>query len=285
MTFKNTLKLILPPVALRPLRFAKDRLLRPDNTLTYAPEGWDTSLPAGMGQGYDCREAVENECRDWEPRMEILRRRPLDLTRIFDDRNKTTQRLEDYNNFATFGYVLSLASLERQTLRVLDYGGCLGHYYLIARALLPDVVFDYHCKELPAMANEGKRVNPQVKWHTDDSCLSRPFDLIMFSIVLTYIRDWKTLLRRASGSTTRYLYIQEPAIERTPSYLSLQKFRGAAMLYQSFNKAELCEAVQSTGLRLIREFWFGEHIAIREAPEQSSYCGWLFEKPVTPQSS
>src|SRR5262245_16030084 len=125
MTFKNTLKLMMPPIAMRTLHFAKDRLLRPDNTLTYAPDGWDSSLPAAMAKGYDCREVVECECRDWEPRIEILRRGPLDLTRIFDDRNKTTQRLEDYNNFATFGYVLSLAALDKQPLRVLDYGGCL----------------------------------------------------------------------------------------------------------------------------------------------------------------
>ena len=37
-----------------------------------------------------------------------------------------------------FGYVLALAAAQQQRLTVLDYGGNLGDYFWLAKALVPD---------------------------------------------------------------------------------------------------------------------------------------------------
>ena len=281
MTWQNNLKLILPPVALKAFRSVRDHVKPPEKFLEYAPHGWNTRLPADAGPGYSFQKVIEIERSEYEPLMRQLRCGVLDLSSANPDKPASAQmqRLEDHNIYMSFAYVLALAVQNREHLRLLDYGGNLGYYYCIARLVTPHISLDYHCKELPAMAEQGRRLNPEVKWHTDDSCLDQEFDLTIFSGVLPYIQEWQTLLRRAAASTTRYLYIAfQPTIESVASYVAIQHFRGAAMLYQLINRREVSEVAQSLHLRVIREFWYGEHLPIRNAPEQPFYCGWLFEK-------
>ena len=70
-------------------------------------------------------------------------------------------------------YLLALTAHQKDAISVLDWGGALGHYYQIGRAVLPDVKIDFHCKEMPKLAAVGQRLNPEVHWYVDDSCLDR----------------------------------------------------------------------------------------------------------------
>jgi putative methyltransferase (TIGR04325 family) len=280
MTWKDYMESIMPPVALQSFRSIQDRIRTPTNSLTYAPGGWNTELPADA-VGNNQLELAEASYRKWGPIFSHLRRRPLSGTvgLLEDTANNPSKRIQRHNAYLAFAYVLALTAHRSSLPRVLDYGGNLGHYYWVGRVLLPDYSVDYHCKELPEIVEKGKQLIPEITWHVTDSCLDQPFDLLTFSAVLPYIADWQNLLRRAAASTRRFLYIAMlPTVEAVPAYVAIQKYRGATMLYQVLNKQDVTEFVHSTGLRLVQEFWFGQHLRIRSAPEQPSYCGWLFEK-------
>jgi hypothetical protein len=55
----------------------------------------------------------------------------------------------------TFGYVLVRAAYDKARTSVLDWGGSLGHYALMARALLPELPIDVTVKDLPELAGEA----------------------------------------------------------------------------------------------------------------------------------
>ncbi len=178
-----------------------------------------------------------------------------------------------------FGYVLALAAAQQQKLTVLDYGGNLGDYFWLAKALVPDVDLDYHCKELPRVAEAGRQITPAVTWHTDDACLARPHDLVMFSSSLQYLPGWQHTLRRAAQSARGYLFLSDvPAVRDVPSYVVTQRSGGMTNLQYHLNRSEIIDTVERAGLRLIREFAMGPHPPVANAPEQPTCRGWLFQR-------
>src|SRR4051794_3946086 len=54
--------------------------------------------------------------------------------------------IAEQNTLLAFAYSLSLASRRKDRMTVLDWGGGLGYFYFLSRALLPDdVEIEYHC--------------------------------------------------------------------------------------------------------------------------------------------
>jgi putative methyltransferase (TIGR04325 family) len=279
MTPKRFLKLFLPPIVLQ-IYHAIRRAVAPGAwQLVYTPHGWDTKLPAASASGYEFAGAIALERDGWAPFIRTIRSSYL---RLVTDRgsNPDIWRMAcDHNVFMTFGYVLALAAQGKDKLKILDYGGSLGPYYFISRALVPEVALEYHCKELPEMARAGQEFTPEVTWHTDDSCLEQRYDLVMFSASLQYIRDWQQVLQKASLASREYVYLtMVSVVERTPSFVVVQRHAGAQMLNQQLNKAELLSAIDRMGLRLIREFWVQDHPYVVNAPEQPSYYGCLLKR-------
>ena len=130
------------------------------------------------------------------------------------------------------------------------------------------------------MAEEGRKLSPNVNWHIDDACLSQSYDMVMFSGSLQVLENWDFLLRRATSAVRSYLFLlsQVSTVERVPSYVAVQRHRGVTMLHQQLKRARFLAIVQNTGLRLVGEFAMGEHPRIVNAPEQPSIRGWLFQR-------
>ncbi len=271
---KRALKAVLPPLAAELLR----PLLRRPAALTYAPEGWGTALPRQAAAGYGSPAVAAREREEREP---FLRRLMAGTATLVDPAvdGDAQASLARQNSAAIFGYVLARAAGVRTRLSILDYGGGLGEHYWIARAMLPGVELEYHCKELPAMAEIGMRLSPGVRWHRDDACLEGRYDVVMFSSSLQYLREWEAVLRRAAGAAEAYLYLANiPTVLRAPSYVAVQRLHGAVMPHQQFNRQAVLDAARAAGLALRREFHMGEHLSVAGAPEQPAYRGWLFGK-------
>ena len=167
-------------------------------------------------------------------------------------------------------------------MSVLDWGGGVGLFYLLSRALLPDEVeLDYHCKDLPALCSYGREALPQAHFHEDESCLERRYDLVLASSSLQYSENWSEVLQRLAGAAGSYLYLARvPVVLKCPSFVVLQRaYRyglGTEFLSWVFNRDELLEAASRSGTKLVREFVFGEKSAIRGTPEQDETRGFLF---------
>jgi putative methyltransferase (TIGR04325 family) len=163
---------------------------------------------------------------------------------------------------------------------VLDWGGALGHYAVIAQALFPSVTFDYSCRELPRMVQLGQRLNPAVHWFDSDGCLDRTYDLVMVNGSLQYIQDWREFLSRATAAvgTGQYFLLTRVPVVSGAGFVALQRVHGTTVLHQQINEGELLARMRDAGLQLVRELVVGDRPVILNAPEQCELKGWLFTR-------
>jgi putative methyltransferase (TIGR04325 family) len=247
--------------------------------LTYSPKGWDTDIPVGKNSGWDCNGVSLAEDKKWSVFCHAVSQTgPLGFSHEHTDLT-ITDNLSFHNVNISFGYVLACAARQKADLSILDYGGGLGHYYQLGKALLPDLHLHYSCKDYPRLAEVGKKLNPDIHWFTDDTCLKNVYDLVIISGSLQYIRQWQKFLRDAASATGDYLFLTRvPVVKKAFSFIAVQEAYGTRMLHQQFNRAELLHAIDDAGFTIIREFLAGDCPYIKNAPEQCDLRGWLLQK-------
>jgi putative methyltransferase (TIGR04325 family) len=189
-----------------------------------------------------------------------------------------------HNVALTWGYVLARAARGRDRLSVLDWGGGPGHYYVLARALVPEVPLEYHSRDLPRLVALGRDLLPEVEFRADDSCLERTYDLVLASDSLHYSEDVASLLARLARASARWLYVALlPVARSAPSFVVVQRpdAYGYATEYLGWivNRSELMHAAGDAGLVLEREFLAPGRIDAEGAPERPVYLrSFLFRK-------
>jgi putative methyltransferase (TIGR04325 family) len=274
---KRLAGLFIPPIVIKGAWFVKNILFK--TTLEYAPEGWQTQLNNSRNKGWNVDSVIDTEKIKWATFCRNLEDAgPLGFSHEHTD--LTEIRNPNFHNVhISYAYVLALAAHKKDRISVLDWGGALGHYYQVGKAVLPKVDIDFHVKEVPMMVQAGRMLNPDVSWYDDESCLDRGYDLIMITGSLPYIQDWADLLQRISNSVKEYLYVARlPIVEHGPSFIAIQRIYKSQMLHQQLNQTEFLDVVKETGLTLIREFVVGDRPYIKGAPEQCEIRGWLFKK-------
>jgi putative methyltransferase (TIGR04325 family) len=269
LTPKWILRSVLPPLLWNIGKDLKRRLFRSVDHMEYAPQGWATPLPSGADSQEYWNTFISREraaCRRLIARVEAGE--PF----LMVDQDENLKHI-------VFGYVLALVARQKQQITVLDYGGNLGDYYWLGMALLPGVALEYHCKELPEVAEAGRQITPAVTWHTDDACLDQPHDLVMFSSSLQYLPEWRDVLCRGARGVGRYLFLADvPTVRDAPGFVATHRTRGMTNLHHQFNRQEIVDTVERAGLRLVREFDMGAHPPVANAPEQPRCVGWLFQR-------
>jgi putative methyltransferase (TIGR04325 family) len=96
---------------------------------------------------------------------------------------------------------------------------------------------------------------------------------------LQYMEKWQKFLQDISAAVGEYLLLTRvPVVEKSNSFVAIQKVYGRQMLHWQFNQDTLLKAVKDTGLSLVREFVVGDRPYIKNAPEQCELRGWLFRK-------
>jgi putative methyltransferase (TIGR04325 family) len=268
ITPKRILQSILPPLLWNAGKACKRRLLSSVDRRAYAPDGWDTRLPGGVDRHAYWTVLLDRERTVYE-RL---------VARIRGGSPLIEAEGEDVK-YSVFGYVLALASRNKPRVSVLDYGGNLGEYYWLGTALVPGVDLEYHCKELPDVAASGRIANPSVTWHSDDGCLERHYDLVMFTSSIQYLPDWQDILRRAAIASRSHLLLSDVATVRgVPAYVGTSRSSGITTLEILLNRDEIVRTVEAAGLRLIREIPVGAYPPVAHAPEQPSCVSFLFQR-------
>lgn len=183
-----------------------------------------------------------------------------------------------------FAYVLALAARHGATaLSVLDWGGALGHHHAIARALIPDLELDYHCRELPAVCEHGRRLSPDVHFHADDACLERRYDLVLASNSIQYTEDWQGLLARLGRACRRHLLVTRvPLTDDRESFVLRQygERYGYHTDYPGWVLAAraLSAAAERAGLEVVREFSLGSPPDVAGTPGSVYHGGFLMRR-------
>jgi putative methyltransferase (TIGR04325 family) len=193
-----------------------------------------------------------------------------------------TANIGDQNTILAFAYALLLASRNRDRVSVLDWGGGLGYFSFIARALLPDTVeLDYHCKDMPVVCEYGRQALPEINFWDDDGWLTRRYDLVFASSSLQYSEAWESTLAQLAQASTDYLFLTRvPVVFDHTSFVVLQRAHAyrfdTEYLSWVFNKHELLDTAAGAGMDLVREFILGYQPNVVGAPEQDETRAYLF---------
>ncbi len=240
----------------------------------HIPEGW--SHPA---RGWDADVVADAYARKW-PDYAAAIRAPNPLGVHHETAEVLTGDAGAHNMLVTFAYVLALAADGRDRLSVLDWGGGLGHYQVLARSVLPRLTLDWHVQETPAVAARGRQLNPEVTFHDDESALGGRYDLVVASSSIQYAEDWRALLGRLAAAAERYLYVARvPVALHAPSFVVIQRpyVHGYDTEYLGWvlNRDELLAAAPS----LAREFLLDARFSAAGAPEDPvDHRSFLFTK-------
>lgn len=203
--------------------------------------------------------------------------------------HETTSQISRENTWAhnlimTYGYVLGLASHQKQRVSILDWGGGMGHYYELTRALYPHLHLEYSCSDVSSLVNAGKQVLPDVHFfEVPDGGLENLYDLVMAGSSLWYAHDWRLYARKLASSSREWLYITRMMfVESSEEFPAVQrpwKF-GYQTEYQCWilNRNRFIQEVCKNGMSLVREFVFGTGPEIVNAPEQAVFRGFLFRR-------
>jgi putative methyltransferase (TIGR04325 family) len=287
MTFRRIVRQLLPPVITKAL--IRMRRGRETPEWEYVPEGW-RRRPSPQ-TGWNVESVVRAQRAKWDRFVALI------------DANGGTAPLAVYHEaaalsndspiahhtFMTYGYVLALAARSAapgDPLSILDWGSGLGHYFVVSRALLPDVTLDYHARDLPLLCEAGRATVPEITFHDNDADAlalgARRYDLIVASSSLYYHEHWRDVLRGFAAASRRYVYVARlPIVQRAPSFVVVQ--RPHAVGYNTeylgwfLNRDEFLAGAREAGLRLVREFLADERPHAHGAPEQCEFRGFLFE--------
>jgi len=245
----------------------------------WAPDGW--KLPPA-GRGWEDPSVLETQRARWPSFVDAVSGRGP-LARSPEADPSAPDDIATHNTYMVFGYVLARAAHGRHRLAWLDWGGGLGHYAVLARALLPEVTLDYHCRDTAGIAAAGRALQPDAFFHDDDSCFARDYDLVMASSSLQYREDWTDVLARLAGVTRGFLFVTRlPVVETAGSFVALQRAHrhGYRTSYLGWvlNRREFLARAAETGLMLDREFLIDESPQIRRAPGPCRYRGFLFRR-------
>ena len=273
---------LLPPIAVKAIRStARIRHGSEAPDWEYLPGGWPDERR--HLRGWAAESVVSTQLSRWAEFVDSV-----EGTASFGRSHESAVADTDYalhNTVMSFGYVLARASYGREQLSILDWGGGIGHYYVYSRALMPELIVDYHCYDLPSLAKAGRSVLPQVDFPaSEEAALSRRYGLVVASSALQYSRDWRTTLAGLASVCDHYIYVtRQPFVQQVPSFVVVQHplKHGYETEYPGWflNEAEFLGFAREIGLTLVREFLIQERPLVPNAPEPADYRGFLFAAP------
>jgi putative methyltransferase (TIGR04325 family) len=252
----------------------------------YAPEGWRRGETDPRLAGWDVAGVADAYRSKWASYRRALEGPgPLGIYHEAREGEEVgTTDVAAHNMLVTFAYVLALAARGRERVSLLDWGGGIGHYALLAEQVLPGVELDYTCKEVPRIVQTARELGLPGRYVDDDSWRDRTYDLVMASGSLQYSEDWCTTLADLAGAMEVYTYITRlPLAREVPSFTVIQ--RAYAYGYDTeylgwvVNRQELLACAERAGLELVREFLLDAWLSARGAPESpTGHGGFLFRR-------
>lgn len=281
MTTQQLIKDLLPPALLRFTQGALD-YVRPA-PMEYLPGDWPDTA-----RGWNVESIAQFQQERWSASLAALQSvTPLGVSPAAlaaKGRQVDVWDIIGHNNIMAYAYVLALAAHGKDRIALLDWGGGIGYYYALSKALMPGLELDYHCQDLPVFCAVGRRNLPDVTfWEEPDACFARSYDLVFAGSSLWYARDWRTALGKMAASSTGYVFVNRMIfVQDNPSFAAIQ--RPGKHAYDTeypmwiLNRGELLDAARNCGLAPVREFLIGHGPHIHRAPEQGAFRGFLFRR-------
>ena len=187
-----------------------------------------------------------------------------------------------HNSLLGLVYAVSRASRQKGSLKLLDWGGGVGHQYGLLRSLLPDIALDYTCFDLPVSVKLGGKRFPEARFTSDLKCLEQKYELIIANGSLHYFPQWAEVTRQMAEAATGFLFITMlPVILDADSCVMIQQWTNPdGSRYAGpewfISRRELIELCDRKKFRLERELVCGYSPVIQGFT--TDYRGFLFER-------
>ena len=252
----------------------------------YIPQGWATEKQDPKIKGWNVESILQAYQEKWPAFLKNLEGTfPLGISPESDSEQRTN--LSFHNIVMTYGYSLAIATRHKSAISMLDWGGGIGHYYLLSQKLIPGLQIEYHCKDVPVLAAHGQTLFPEAHFYTDETCLQQKYDFVLASTSLQYSEDWQSIFRRLADATADYLFVTRlPIVHQSASYVMVQRpyqyGYNTEYLGWCLNRQEFLNYSKMASLRLVQEFSVERLPLIHNAPEQPEHWGFLFQKEETP---
>lgn len=279
MNVREFVKLVTPPLAIKLAKRFLSRLLWPKEW-EYVPEGWAYTRSHTGVKGWAATDVLKLYRQKWPTFVQMVEGANLLGFSHESDLTSCTDVIQ-HNTIMVFAYSIALAAHGLSSMSVLDWGGGIGHYYVLARSLIQNVEIDYHCRDLSLFADYGRELFPTQHFYVDESCFDRTYDFVLTSSSLQYAEHWEDVLGDLSRVTNGYILVTRlPIINDGKSFVYVQRpyahgynteYLGWCIARQSL----LNQAFESK-LTLVREFIIGESAHISNAPGQCEFRGYLF---------
>ena len=151
---RKTIRRWLPPAILDFIRGLRHSSVPVE--WEYRPHGWSRNADL---RGWNVPAVSEAQRANWQSYKAVVEGTgPLGV--IHTDAEPNGESVRMHNTVLGFAYALALAAGGRSSVSLLDWGGGVGHYYPLARALLADVEIRYTCLDVPALCESGRELNP-----------------------------------------------------------------------------------------------------------------------------
>jgi putative methyltransferase (TIGR04325 family) len=278
---------ILPPIVATAIKRSVDRFVRRDPARV-GGQSWEMvpDSPAlwTAQAGWSHESIVETQCDKW-PDFQASVAGVRALGQSHEAAPGAVPDVGPHNTIMCFAYVLGRVAAGRGNVSVLDWGGGIGHYFVYARKLYPELALDYVVKDLPCLCEAGRQLVPEATFISDEArALSRRYDLVFASSSLHYTRDCYGLLDRLCAASARWLMItRTPFVETHDDFVVVQRPHSFGYMTEYpgwfLNRKRVVDFVTQRGLVLEREFLVAERPYVPNAPEQAQYRGLLFRRP------
>jgi putative methyltransferase (TIGR04325 family) len=275
---------MVPPALLNAAQAARRKLSREMAAWEWVPGGWDTVRRARGVRGWNVVSAVQASEVRAEFTKHVADHLPFGATPTTVNGPFTS--IEAHNTCESFAHAFLSSTRLLRRASVLDWGGGLGQYFWICRALAPDLDLDYHCAELPEFVHRGRELCPLVTYYDDEGWRARQFDFVFASCSLHYVEDWSARFRiLAQAAIGARLFITRlPVCFKSPPWVFVQRpyAWGFDTEYASWclNRRDFLDTARHMGLQCVWEFVTGERPDILGAPDPSEYRGFLFDVPL-----
>lgn len=246
----------------------------------YIPQGWSYAETHPEVLGWNVSDVLETYRAKW-PRFVDMLKSPDPLGVSHESTLATREDISSHNTIMIFAYALTLASRQLQSISMLDWGGGIGHYYLLAKAVLPVVSIDYHCKDVQILAEYGQKLFPEQHFYTTDDCLKHEYDFVLSSGSLHFSQNWEEVFVGLAKATKGYFLLTRlPVVQDVRPFVFIQRpyayGYGTEYLGWCLNRSDILKLAEQSALTLMREFVIGERPTIVNAPEPCQYRGFLF---------
>jgi len=278
---KKIIKNITPPILITLIKSFSQSLSKTEPEWEYMPAGWKAAETKPDNKGWHDNSIIETYRKKWPDFLNSLKgTKPFGVSYESPEADKRSTK--DHNIMITFGYVLAKAALKKEKISFLDWGGGIGHYYLIAKKLMPELAINYTSKDILLMCQHGKEFVPQANFDSTEACLEQKYDLVVSSASLYYFQDWPATLKKLAQATKGYLFITRlPVVKKAKSFVVVQRvYRygyNTEYLGWCLNQTELLTVAKQAGLELVQQFITGEQVNIHQAPEPCQMLGYLFK--------